>query len=55
MKPIPNNSRKHHLQYPNGTKAHELAREKAQAVCNTDKDKNKVERVYIQQFSELNT
>lgn len=32
---------------PLGTKAHELARKKAQDVCNTDKDKNKVERVYL--------
>lgn len=32
---------------PLGTKAHELARKCSQAVCNTDKDKNKVERVYL--------
>ena len=32
---------------PLGTSAHELAREKAQAVCNTDKYKNKVKRVYL--------
>lgn len=32
---------------PLGTSAHELARKKAQAVCNTDKDRDKVELVYI--------
>ncbi|MEM6751374.1 MAG: DUF1822 family protein [Cyanobacteria bacterium P01_C01_bin.38] len=32
---------------PLGTKAHELARKCSQAVCNTDKDRNKVERVYL--------
>lgn len=32
---------------PLGTKAHELASKCSQAVCNTDKDRNKAERVYL--------
>ena len=32
---------------PLGTQAHDLVRKCSQAVCNTDKDKGKVERVYL--------
>lgn len=40
-------SKKVSFTIPLGTKAHELARKSSQAVCNTDKDRDKVERVYL--------
>ena len=40
-------SRKVSFTIPLGTKAHEIARKSSQAVCNTDKDTDKVTRVYL--------